>query len=708
MGINVTVYTGRDNPIQVQLTRYDATQRKLVPLDFSTTTRMVLIFNTIDPVVTFDSLATAGVIDWSQGNGYVQFNISQYALTVGEYAAQLIAYDPTHTNGLVLCDNSVGDKDLVFSVRDTTGTGDLPPPVVNYVEEAPKDGKPYGRQNGAWVDVSGSVAGVSSFNTRTGALGYTPVQPSSLATVATTGAYADLSGKPTIPSTPADIGAATAAQGAKADTAVQQVAGYGLSSNDYTSAEKSKLAGIAAGATANQTDAYLLSRTNHTGTQLASTISDLTETTQDMISTFLVAGTNVTLTYDDVANTLTIASTGGGGGGAVDSVNGQTGVVVLGASDVGADPAGTASSAVAAHVAASDPHPQYLTSTEGSAAYAPMAHVGAGGTAHANAVASGAAGFMTGTDKAKLDGVASGATANSSDATLLNRANHTGTQTASTISDFNSAARAQTEAELVAGSNITLTPSGTGATRQITLSAAGGGATIREYTTGTLPAAGNLGNIALLTDKNLLVYDNGTSWLPWGPEAKFVAPPTSGWSWVNQGTSTITSSAYDQVLAGGAAGAGANCVLRVRSAPATPYTITAHVRTVMAHKAFQSYGLCFRNSSSGALHIFDVISGDLSLPTVAIRSAKFNSGTSYNADYITMKIPQMVNWMRIADDGTNRICSISEDGLNWLVIHTVGRTNFITADQVGIAVGVENSATPNFAPILRLLSWAQT
>lgn len=37
---------------------------------------------------------------------------------------------------------------------------------------------------------------------------------------------------------------------------------------------------------------------------------------------------------------------GGGGGGAVDSVNGQTGVVVLDAADVGADPAGTAAALV--------------------------------------------------------------------------------------------------------------------------------------------------------------------------------------------------------------------------------------------------------------------------------------------------------------------------------------------------------------------------
>lgn len=54
---------------------------------------------------------------------------------------------------------------------------------------------------------------------------------------------------------------------------------------------------------------------------------------------------------------------------------------------------------------------------------------------------------FTTTLETKLNGVATGATANSSDATLLNRANHTGTQLASTISDFNTAA----DARVVAG-----------------------------------------------------------------------------------------------------------------------------------------------------------------------------------------------------------------------------------------------------------------
>lgn len=102
------------------------------------------------------------------------------------------------------------------------------------------------------------------------------------------------------------------------------------------------------------------------------------------------------------------------------------------------------------------------------------------------------AGFMSAADKTKLDGVASGATANATDAALRDRSTHTGTQAASTISDFNSAARAQTEAALVAGTNITITPAGSGATRTLTIAASGGGggSTNRMGFNSMRPAAG--------------------------------------------------------------------------------------------------------------------------------------------------------------------------------------------------------------------------
>lgn len=135
------------------------------------------------------------------------------------------------------------------------------------------------------------------------------------------------------------------------------------------------------------------------------------------------------------------------------------------------DPAGTAAAAVAAHEGAADPHPGYLTAAEGGALYAPAGHVGAGGTAHSTATAS-TAGFMASADKSKLDGVAAGATANASDAALRDRSTHTGTQAASTISDFSEAVDDRVSALLVAGAGVTLTYND--AANTLTVAASGG------------------------------------------------------------------------------------------------------------------------------------------------------------------------------------------------------------------------------------------
>ena len=67
------------------------------------------------------------------------------------------------------------------------------------------------------------------------------------------------------------------------------------------------------------------------------------------------------------------------------------------------------------------------------------AHGSRGGAALHAAATTGVNGFMSAADKTKLDGVATGATANSSDATLLARANHTGTQAISTVTGLQTA-----------------------------------------------------------------------------------------------------------------------------------------------------------------------------------------------------------------------------------------------------------------------------
>jgi hypothetical protein len=68
----------------------------------------------------------------------------------------------------------------------------------------------------------------------------------------------------------------------------------------------------------------VLDRANHTGTQLASTISDFSEATDDRLNSLLVAGANISLTYSDVGNTLTVANTG------VNTIAGNVGAFTLG------------------------------------------------------------------------------------------------------------------------------------------------------------------------------------------------------------------------------------------------------------------------------------------------------------------------------------------------------------------------------------------
>lgn len=103
----------------------------------------------------------------------------------------------------------------------------------------------------------------------------------------------------------------------------------------------------------------------------------------------VVAGTNVTVDATDPANPIVSASGGGGGTGTVDSVN-----------DVGPD-------------------------VNGNIAL------------DADAIPDGTANVIMSTaERTKLGLVADGATANSSDATLLERANHTGTQAQSTVTNL--------------------------------------------------------------------------------------------------------------------------------------------------------------------------------------------------------------------------------------------------------------------------------
>ncbi|ABM32947.1 hypothetical protein QRO08_09810 [Paracidovorax citrulli] len=115
---------------------------------------------------------------------------------------------------------------------------------------------------------------------------------------------------------------------------VEKVAGKGLSTNDYTTADLAKLAGIAEQATKNAPDSQLRDRSTHTGTQPMATVMGLPETLATKVD--VVAGKGLSAEDFSTAEKVKLAGVQPGAQvNAVLSVAGRSGNVVLLPGDVG-------------------------------------------------------------------------------------------------------------------------------------------------------------------------------------------------------------------------------------------------------------------------------------------------------------------------------------------------------------------------------------
>lgn len=229
---------------------------------------------------------------------------------------------------------------------------------------------------------------------------------------------------------------------------------------------------------------------------------------------------------------------------------------------------------------------------------------------------------------------------------------------------------------------------------------------------GSEPSSPRGGDIYLPTNGFVLERYSGSAWVPWGPLFKFTDPALAApTTWVNQGSSTITTTNGGIVLAGAAAGNTNNLVLRVKTAPSTPYTVTAAFIADFPFKAYLGCGLAFRDSASGKIQTCALNYNTGLAPPFQIITEKWTSATASSAGYSGGNVgapPASVYFLRITDNGTNRICAFSTNGVTFHQLHTIGRTDFLTADQVGFFVSTQNLATPNHDSYMTLLSWVET
>lgn len=221
-------------------------------------------------------------------------------------------------------------------------------------------------------------------------------------------------------------------------------------------------------------------------------------------------------------------------------------------------------------------------------------------------------------------------------------------------------------------------------------------------------SAEKAGNLYLPNNGVMLYRDTGSAFLGWGPVYPFTPPDDSIFSWINQGSASL-STTPGGIYVQDPAHSGENWRIRKYTAPATPYVITAAFSCILMANA--KAGIGFRQSSDGKLHalILEMTGGNFQLA-----SHKMTNPTTYSANYATstgqgpavcITKAGSLCWFRIADNGTSRICSVSLNGNDWIVFHTVGRTDFLTADEVMFFINAGSTAAD---AAIQLMSWKQT
>jgi len=219
-------------------------------------------------------------------------------------------------------------------------------------------------------------------------------------------------------------------------------------------------------------------------------------------------------------------------------------------------------------------------------------------------------------------------------------------------------------------------------------------------------AAAQAGRLLLPSNGFSIYRDTGSALVPWGPIFPFTAPVSGDFAWINQDSATIDTTNGGVHLSNDSNGGTYGLNIRKKAAPATPYTITACFRFHDDAPALglSHCGLCFRQSSDGKVVAVGPAPGGAGADFY-FWNKKMTNATTFSAAYSTSNSKGLIAglyWLRIGDDGTNRKTWVSCDGQHWLQQHSIGRTDFLTADEVGFFIDPFGSAIG-----MTLLSWKE-
>lgn len=244
-----------------------------------------------------------------------------------------------------------------------------------------------------------------------------------------------------------------------------------------------------------------------------------------------------------------------------------------------------------------------------------------------------------------------------------------------------------------------------GAWAQVSVSG-GGGANITIDTYANRPASPSDGDIFLPTNSLYAqVYDT-SAWKSWGPVWKMTPFVSGDFSWLNNGSSTCTITTtngftYMTVPAG------STKIRALIKSKSTPYTVT--VGFIPHIYSTASIGLLLYDSVTGkCVEFYFTNTGTCGISKWTAPDGSSDgtySLTSGVYNPISLLCNSLVVWMRIADDGTDLTFSISYNGINWIEVYSVSRTDYCEPDSIGFYINTNSSTYNQHASIL---SWEES
>lgn len=247
--------------------------------------------------------------------------------------------------------------------------------------------------------------------------------------------------------------------------------------------------------------------------------------------------------------------------------------------------------------------------------------------------------------------------------------------------------------------------------------AAASGAEILSDVQASRPSASsNNGALFLPTDGHYPSLSNGSSWDTYPiPGFKATNPPTYD-SFSKIGTDSQDTIAADGdgliVTSIGKASASVYASAWVIALPSAPYTLIVGMDLMcLLPSTGIGFGVCLTDgTSTSALQVIAGYTANTNaVPYLSVK--KYSALNTFSADYTSKNIDiTFPFFVKIRDDNTNRVISVSQDGRNWNLLHSVGRTDYLTPTHCGFNTrqGGTSIASTNTTVQARIFHWSLT